>query len=322
MTANTTAPRYAHDHDDLESCLPTCPAHPLARRWIGELDDMIEEAEREGLRAAHAGRTELALALADHALEIRKALRKFLSRDAKRVTAYRRDGRAVEVSIPVDETADPCAGSDAEALEYLDPAVADGRGDKPAVALRAGAVYFGDNGRAMCLDCAGGTALYTGHDLSGQRLKRVTALMVAEWKRADPDLALECTCRKVSLYRPSAAAQSDANPNARRDAAAANALLETLRAAQGGELPSERAMRVSSFDGLRAAEARAHERRTRYVVQSLAPLTHRKYLGRNGPTTLADATRFPSKVRAGRAAAARGWTKNAYKVVDLLGGGR
>jgi len=47
----------------------------------------------------------------------------------------------------------------------------------PCSALLPTALYLGDNGRATCgaLACAGMTAFYSGRDLSGQRLARVTA---------------------------------------------------------------------------------------------------------------------------------------------------
>lgn len=48
----------------------------------------------------------------------------------------------------------------------------------PLPALRSVALYFGDNGRCFCgrLHCAGMNAHYTGRDLSGQRVERITAL--------------------------------------------------------------------------------------------------------------------------------------------------
>lgn len=41
--------------------------------------------------------------------------------------------------------------------------------------LREGALYWADNGRVICAKCAGQSALYTGRDISGQRVERVTA---------------------------------------------------------------------------------------------------------------------------------------------------
>jgi len=52
--------------------------------------------------------------------------------------------------------------------------------------LKQTALYFGDNGRCFCgkLRCAGASAFYTGRDLSGQLLERVTPRVLAEC-RAD-----------------------------------------------------------------------------------------------------------------------------------------
>lgn len=53
------------------------------------------------------------------------------------------------------------------------------RGRKPEkmgfgpVVLKRGYLYLGDNGRCFCMDHAGTKALYTGHDLSGQKLYRL-----------------------------------------------------------------------------------------------------------------------------------------------------
>lgn len=70
--------------------------------------------------------------------------------------------------------------------------------------LKPNAVYFGDNGRAMCADCAGHTAQTTGRDLSGQRLERATARDAQEWPASmaeygmDP-APLSCECGRVTL---------------------------------------------------------------------------------------------------------------------------
>ena len=44
----------------------------------------------------------------------------------------------------------------------------------PRPVLRDGAVYWADNGRRICARCAGASALYTGHDITGQPVERVT----------------------------------------------------------------------------------------------------------------------------------------------------
>ena len=40
--------------------------------------------------------------------------------------------------------------------------------------LEPGALYLGDNGRCFCTDRAGMSARYTGRDISGQPVHRVT----------------------------------------------------------------------------------------------------------------------------------------------------
>jgi len=47
--------------------------------------------------------------------------------------------------------------------------------------LREGALYWADNGRVICAKCAGASALYTGRDLSGQKVERISVAEVREW---------------------------------------------------------------------------------------------------------------------------------------------
>lgn len=49
----------------------------------------------------------------------------------------------------------------------------------PVPVLKAG-LYLGDNGRCFCHRHAGMTATYSGRDLSGQPVERLTAADVAE----------------------------------------------------------------------------------------------------------------------------------------------
>jgi hypothetical protein len=51
--------------------------------------------------------------------------------------------------------------------------------------LKPDALYFGDNGRCFCGQCAGTSALYTGHDISGQKVRRVTPKIVAAYAAMD-----------------------------------------------------------------------------------------------------------------------------------------
>jgi hypothetical protein len=63
--------------------------------------------------------------------------------------------------------------------------------------LREGALYWADNGRVICAKCAGQSALYTGRDLSGQKLARITVEDVRSWP--DDLGALQCESRCTAL---------------------------------------------------------------------------------------------------------------------------
>jgi hypothetical protein len=53
---------------------------------------------------------------------------------------------------------------------------------EPKPALDARKLYLGDNGRCFCgkLACAGMTAYFTGRDISGQRVHKLTPLAIRE----------------------------------------------------------------------------------------------------------------------------------------------
>jgi hypothetical protein len=69
----------------------------------------------------------------------------------------------------------------------------------PPIALAPGAVFFSDNGRTICRCCAGQSALYTGRDISGQRVERATLDDAREWERAlARPLACELGCTTLS----------------------------------------------------------------------------------------------------------------------------
>lgn len=53
----------------------------------------------------------------------------------------------------------------------------------PTPKLKPGVVYFADNGERICRDCAGQTALYTGRDRSGQRVRAATHADMVQWAR-------------------------------------------------------------------------------------------------------------------------------------------
>jgi hypothetical protein len=64
--------------------------------------------------------------------------------------------------------------------------------------LKPNAIYIGDNGRLMCCDCAGVTPLYSGRDLSGQRVERLDTSAVFELREATGK-PVTCECRRVCL---------------------------------------------------------------------------------------------------------------------------
>lgn len=71
----------------------------------------------------------------------------------------------------------------------------------PKPKLVAGVVYSGDNGRLFCVRCAGMTALFSGRDLSGQRVYAMTQADADSWLAVmGNELACEsgCTVHKAS----------------------------------------------------------------------------------------------------------------------------
>ena len=69
----------------------------------------------------------------------------------------------------------------------------------PKKVLAKGAVYWADNGRRICSACAGMSALYTGRDISGQKVERATVADAGEWERAiRRPLACEKGCTTLS----------------------------------------------------------------------------------------------------------------------------
>ena len=64
--------------------------------------------------------------------------------------------------------------------------------------LASGAVYLGDNGRLMCRDCAGATALYSSHDLSGQAVERLDTGSVRQMAAAI-GRHVGCECGRITL---------------------------------------------------------------------------------------------------------------------------
>ncbi len=64
--------------------------------------------------------------------------------------------------------------------------------------LVAGAVYWADNGRAICRSCAGASSLYTGHDISGQRVERVSVDDVRNWPADLGPMRCEAGCTTLA----------------------------------------------------------------------------------------------------------------------------
>lgn len=68
--------------------------------------------------------------------------------------------------------------------------------------LKSGVVYSGDNGRMICVECAGQSALYTGRDISGKRVVALTAADAAEWvKLLGKPLACERGCTTMEVAK-------------------------------------------------------------------------------------------------------------------------
>ncbi len=68
----------------------------------------------------------------------------------------------------------------------------------PRPILKEGAVYWADGGRRICRACAGMSALYTGRDISGQRVERVTLADVREWPADLGPLCCESRCTTLT----------------------------------------------------------------------------------------------------------------------------
>lgn len=65
------------------------------------------------------------------------------------------------------------------------------RNQLPKPKLAAGIIYSGDNGRLICVHCAGMSAKFTGRDLSGHRVTALGQEDADEWMRV-MGVPLEC----------------------------------------------------------------------------------------------------------------------------------
>jgi hypothetical protein len=52
---------------------------------------------------------------------------------------------------------------------------------RPKPKLKPGVIYMGDNGRLICMECAGACAKYTGRDLSGMKCPVVPYSETVKW---------------------------------------------------------------------------------------------------------------------------------------------
>ena len=68
----------------------------------------------------------------------------------------------------------------------------------PRPVLADGALYWSDNGRVVCAKCAGMSALYTGRDISGQKVARITVEDVRAWPEDLGTLHCESNCTALS----------------------------------------------------------------------------------------------------------------------------
>ena len=55
------------------------------------------------------------------------------------------------------------------------------KAQEPKPVLKDGVVYSSDNGQMICSKCAGQSALFSGRDISGQKVRRQTAADARAW---------------------------------------------------------------------------------------------------------------------------------------------
>ena len=67
--------------------------------------------------------------------------------------------------------------------------------------LRPGVIYTGDNGRLLCIECAGASATYTGHDLSGDKVEVVPYSDTIIWRNIF-GYPISCECGRTIYLLP------------------------------------------------------------------------------------------------------------------------
>ena len=74
--------------------------------------------------------------------------------------------------------------------------------NNPEPVLKSGVIYSADNGRLICVECAGMSAKYTGRDLSGQEVLAVPYSETVEWfKEFGKPMTCERGCTAYLLPR-------------------------------------------------------------------------------------------------------------------------
>lgn len=67
----------------------------------------------------------------------------------------------------------------------------------PKPVLKPGVIYTSDNGRLICVECAGMSAKFTGRDISGQRVAAVPVSETVPWRAEfGEDMACESGCTR------------------------------------------------------------------------------------------------------------------------------
>ena len=70
----------------------------------------------------------------------------------------------------------------------------------PKPKLKPGVIYSSDNGRLICVECAGMSAKFTRRDISGQRVTAVPYLETVAWfKQFHKPMACEAGCTTYLL---------------------------------------------------------------------------------------------------------------------------
>lgn len=65
----------------------------------------------------------------------------------------------------------------------------------PKPKLKPGIIYSADNGQLICLKCAGMSAKFTGHDISGQKVQTMPRSETRKWfKEFGKPMSCEAGC--------------------------------------------------------------------------------------------------------------------------------